>query len=141
MTKRCPTGPRRRALSLLLGLAAGGCLLDPGGPEYPRLGISVTDPDGTVSFSDCLTLPVLLGSRVDDEWLIADDVEVYLSATRERVTVRFVTSGQLLDEPLTVSADSLRRDYREEVLLDVPGGAQIQVLLSSTCGDDANEPQ
>jgi len=94
-----------------------------------------------VSFSDCLTLPVLLGSRVDDEWLIADDVEVYLSATRERVTVRFVTSGQLLDEPLTVSADSLRRDYREEVLLDVPGGAQIQVLLSSTCGDDANEPQ
>jgi hypothetical protein len=130
---------RARAVVTALGLVATGCLVDPGGPDYARLSLTATDAGSGATFADCFTLPVLPGSRVDDEWRIADGVEAYLSGTREAVTVRFVAAGGLLTEPLSFTEDDLDEDFERQIVLEVPGGGEVRVELSSTCpGEETN---
>lgn len=136
MTSSPRTLHRARVTLVLLGLAAPACILDPGGPDYARVGVTATDADGATVFTGCLTLPVLPGSRVEDEWSLGDGVELLLSASRDEVTLRFAGSGQLKGEDLTLTAHELLRGYREELAVDTLRGTELRVRLSSSCEGD-----
>jgi hypothetical protein len=125
---------RLLSTSLAAILATAGCILDPGGPDYANLGVTVRDGNGALVFTDCFTLPVLLGSHAEDDWGIEGNLELSLVASRDAVTLRFSESGQSRGEPVTLTAGELRGKYSEDVVI-VTSGGDLHVRLSSSCDD------
>ncbi len=102
------------------------------GLSYDRVHLSVSDEAGmalgTVPQDNCLTLPVLLGSRVKARYRLDSALEVILDADRESLQVRFdgasarrdIPVGQLSDTPIELEVQS-------------PTGATFTVALLSGC--------
>jgi hypothetical protein len=123
----------RRSLLVLPFLALlGGCLHD-NALEYDQLHISATR-DGaavtTLPSNGCVTLPLLLGSRVDETIIVATELEVDVSATRERVKVQFPGTGAA---SRSIDARELRSGYSDDVLVTSFNQHEFSVHLDSDC--------
>ncbi len=125
----------RRSLLLLPFLALlGGCLRDYA-LDYDQLHVSAIRSDGTpattLPLNGCVTLPLLVGSRVDETIIIASQIDVDVSATRDRVTVGFVGAGSTPSR--TISAKDLRSGYSESFEIESYSGQVFSVTLDSDC--------
>ncbi|MBX3126219.1 MAG: hypothetical protein KF718_05860 [Polyangiaceae bacterium] len=118
----------KRRLGLLLALASLGCQSN-AGLHYDNVHLSVSDEAGVdVSpANSCLTLPLLLGSQVEQRHRIDAQLELVLHADRDRVLVRFDGSG--------VRAELAREQLAEPLELDVesPSGASYRLVLIGGC--------
>jgi hypothetical protein len=118
-----------RTTSLLLAAALGlGCQAN-GGLPYDRVHVAVVDDSGATSEAvppdHCLTLPVLMGSRVRHDFRLDSRLDLNVDADRDGVTVSFVGSSvrrrigvnELADSHVRVEVKSAEgRDY--EVTLE-----------------------
>lgn len=108
MTRRIAViSATRRLLPLLFGLLLCGGCLGPTGAAYDRLGIRVTpislDGDPGQPTLLCFTLPVLLGSRVEEEYPVFDSFSLFVSATRDEVTLTTKGAVPRIERTFTTS--------------------------------------
>lgn len=129
-------------LSIPLSLALSGCLADYG-LGYDELHVSATlesgTPVSTTPANGCTTLPLLLGSIVENTIDIDNAIDVEVSATRERARVEF--RGVVFAEGRTLLAEDLENGHSETLTLESTNGQRYLVRLGSDCpSTDASTP-
>jgi hypothetical protein len=117
------------SLALPAGCAAQGA-------SYDHLGIRAEHAaDGTpvsgAAADYCLVMPVLPGSRVDQRIGVEGPLAISLSATNDRVELRF--EGATDGRKLTVWAEDLAAEWSRTVEISSTAGTRIALTLSSAC--------
>ena len=125
----------KRVLYFLLVCSPLSCQ-GPTGVGLARLHVEATHTDGTsvagFEGENCTTLPILLGSRIEEKIPIETPFEVVVGATREEVALSF--RGAADEAPaFSVSEGSLRSGYSEELSVVASSGTTFKVILTSTC--------
>jgi hypothetical protein len=126
----------RTLLALAAASLAAGCLAN-AELDYDRLHVSAThaDADGTAiqgfPRDTCTVLPLLIGSRVENEYTLEHPLRVAVSATRDKVHVAFPGSNS---PERTIQARELRLMPSEVHLVSGTTGA-FRVTLSNKCPD------
>ena len=130
-----------RAWSLFaLSLVLPGCLADYG-LAYDQLHVSATRDGTAVSTTPqngCTTLPLLLGSQVENSIGVGGEIDVDVIATRDRVRVSF--DRVVNDDKRTILAEDLRTDFVDTVTLQSDSGQTLVVRLSGDCPAPADPP-
>jgi hypothetical protein len=125
----------RSLLASCLFLAFSGCFPDDE-LDYDELHVSALRSDGTLASTvpqnGCVTLPILLGSRIEATVTIASQIDVQVSATRDRAEVRI--TGPAGSEHLSVPAEDLRwKTELGQIAIEGSGGQIFTVRLRSVC--------
>jgi hypothetical protein len=126
----------KRWLFVLLLSSSAGCLWGEG-LDYDELHVSALRADGSpatsVPHDGCVTLPLLLGSRIEETVTIASQLLVDVSATRDRARVR-ISGGALGSETRTILARDLRNpNFSDEVAFYQDGNLAFTLYLRSNC--------
>jgi hypothetical protein len=109
--------------------------------DYAQLSIHATDLIGTPAPGDaasaCVVLPVLRGSRVDERFRVAAQLEVTVTADRNEAVVSFPHASPEV-ETLHVSKDDLEQpDFLQNVQVFDETGQEWLVQLGNDCDSDA----
>ena len=104
--------------------------------DYASIGVSATRGGVEVpgTHSACTTLPVLLGSEVEQRWVIAEPLAVVIRADRNEARISFEGTS----EPRrVVSTETLESGYLESIDISANGGT-YRVTLFSGCRPSAD---
>jgi hypothetical protein len=93
-------------------------------------GASAPDLDGGAWSGKCFTLPLLVGSRVDERVVIREPLAVDLSLTREEVVI--VVRGGATPYTRTIGPSSLE-SAPGSATVDALDGSRFAIAWSSTC--------
>jgi hypothetical protein len=129
---------RRTYLKVLFALtlatfSCAGCASSAGGPEYAELGLSAASRSSPPTDVGCVRLPTLLGSRTLTQYIIDEQFDLVVFASRESAEVRFETAGSELAPSVLVQRADLFEGYSAEVGLRTSSGTEYNVSLSSEC--------
>ena len=129
---------RSTALLLAFPLVLGACLGDYS-LGYDQLHVSATRLDGsavtTSPQNGCVTLPLMLGSRVEKTIRVAAQFDVEVDATRDKVRVSI--RGVSVPDARTILAEDLRSSFSDDLQVETPAGETFVVRLRSSCDGSA----
>jgi hypothetical protein len=125
----------KRLLGALLPLIAA--CTQSGGLGYTNIDVDAQNQDGTAvpEFPDntCTTLPILLGSRIQERFAVADGVVVELVASRDLVRVDFVGVSPQSPQGTQVSVEQLDAGYAEQFELESTAGSVFVIAVRGGC--------
>jgi hypothetical protein len=125
-----------RGAGILLGLLQAGCSFENHGLDYTRVQLSANHSDESPASGlptpVCITLPVLMGSIVEERRRIEGSLGVSMRASAEQVELRFYGAVTAIDAQI-VTIDELENGHRMEVDLETREGSPVTVVLSSPC--------
>jgi hypothetical protein len=122
--------------AILLGSLQAGCSFENYGLDYTHVQLSATRPDALPASGlptpVCITLPILMGSIVEERRRIEGSLGVSLRASAEQVELRFYGAATATDAQI-VTIDELENGHRMELDLETREGSPVTVVLSSPC--------
>jgi hypothetical protein len=123
-----------RLCAALLALACGldACAAPPG-ERYADLGMNTFDVSGTLLSSECVPMPVILGSKVVKDYSLARELGAHVVAVPERADV---TLSGISDPTLShqsVSHTELDHGYAKALSLETVDGYAYTLVLTSPC--------
>ncbi|HMJ12069.1 MAG TPA: hypothetical protein VK524_11680 [Polyangiaceae bacterium] len=123
--------------TLLVPALVSGCSFENYGLDYTSVALSAERADGSPAASlggpVCVTLPVLMGSVVEERRTIDGSLAVALRATADRVELRFSGVAAGGGQSRVVTMAELEGGYRSEIELETREGQSVVVVLSAPC--------
>lgn len=114
----------------------------PSSAGYDHLGFRTTalSEDGSPGESAyyCFTLPLLLGSRIEEEYPVGNSVELRVSADRDEVS--FSSVGATEDIAASYEIAQLENGVSEDFELSTPEGDFIVSVQSGCFSEETTEP-
>jgi hypothetical protein len=124
----------------LFGVLLAGCSFENYGLDYTSVELSASldsgAPASRLSRPLCVTLPVLIGSIVEERQPIEDSLSVVLRAMPDRVELRFSGAVNQDANPLVVRIDDLEGGYATELELETRSGTAVTVSLNAPCSSE-----
>ena len=113
-----------------------GCTFENSGLSYDHFSVSATHDDGTAAAllraPLCVTLPVLIGSIVEERRGIEGSLGVRLRATSEEVEVDFSGQAGGTREHHRILREQVS-GYRRELTLQTREGTVLEIVLVGGC--------
>ncbi len=109
------------------------CSESAGGPKLLRLQVSVSSNGTAATAPECIRIPVLHGSRVQNQIDVDGQFTVKYDAVPEQVNLSFhqVENAETLYR--AIAAETLEHGYAEELTVVTLDGEMFTVNLTSAC--------
>ena len=134
-------GHRIRCAFVLLGSLELGCSFENYGLDYTRVELAAERADATPASRlprpVCVTLPVLMGSVVEERRLVEDSLGVTIRASSEQVELSFFGAARPTNRRV-FGSDEIDGGFESEIELESRSGIRVRVVLSSPCSADSD---
>lgn len=121
-------------LGVVFSWASLGCV-SASSAGYQHAGVRIVEvPDGqspVVLVEECFTIPLLLGSRFEDEYPVEDNVIILVSGTRDDITVS--VTGTNSNSSTTLDALELGEGNTPVLTVNSDDGGEIEVFVRGGC--------
>lgn len=123
-------------ISLVYGIIASAVACSPpssAGYTYFALEVThlATDGDERTSVDECLTMPILLGSRVQHTFRLNQKARLIVETTRDEITLE--TEGEVEATSTTWSVEQLESQGARSLSLEAEDGSSYELVLSRGC--------
>jgi hypothetical protein len=121
-----------QGLGCMFTVAAGACG-PPASETYADLGLNTFDADGTLVRSECMPMPVLLGSKVVKDYFLAPGLAAHVVAVPEYADVTVSGTSDPAASHQHVSHEQLAQGYVKAIPVETTEDIAFTVVLAAPC--------